>query len=128
MAAGLGVADARACWPFVLARAGRSGMKAPLLEKLLQRCVDGAAVCLASPRGVVVVAPVIAGPIIRLVVMLAVSDGTPGAFAAHEHEMLEVASEFGAHELAFETERRGWARLLGREWVVRDGLYVRSVR
>ncbi len=128
MAAGLGIADAAACWPFVLARAGRSGMQAPLLNKLLRRCEVGAAVCLASPSGVVVVTPVVVGPIIRLVVMLAVSDGSPGAFAAHEQEMLDVAREFGAQELAFETMRRGWARLLGKEWAVRDGLYVRSVQ
>ena len=127
MAAGLGVADAAACWPFVLARAGRSGMSPVTLDKLLDRCKSGGAVCLAGPRGVVIVTPRVLQPIIRLVVMLAVSDGTPGAFAAHEDELLQVAREFGAHELAFETRRRGWARLLNKHWAIRDGLYIRSV-
>ncbi len=127
MASGLGVADAAACWPFVLERAGRSGMSPATLEKLLRRCESGGAVCLASRRGVVIVTPRVLKPIIRLQVMLAVSDGDPGAFAAHEEDLVQVAREFGANELVFETRRRGWSRLLGKDWAFRDGLYIRSV-
>ncbi len=123
----LGVADVCACWPFVLARAGKTGL-APLdLDQLLDQCVAGSAVCLASPCGVVVVTPRVLGPIIRLTVLLAVSDGAPGAFRGHEDEMVEVAREFGAQELAFETPRPGWGRLLGKHWAFRDGLFIRSV-
>lgn len=124
---GLGVADAAACWPFVRARASKSGMTAAALEDLLERCASGRAVCLACRRGVVVVAPRAAGPIIRLVVLLAVSDGAPGAFQEYEAEMVQVAREFGASELAFETPRAGWAKLLGKHWAFRDGLFTRSV-
>ncbi len=127
MAAGLGVADATTCWPFVRARAGKTGLTPSDLEVLLRQCIAGAAVCLANHRGVVVVTPRVLGPIIRLVVLLAVSDGAPGAFREHEDEMAQVAREFGAQELAFETPRQGWGRLLGKHWAFRDGLYVRSV-
>lgn len=127
MAAGLGVADATACWPFVQARSGKTGLSPDGLSQLLDRCITGGAVCLAGWRGVVVVAPRVLGPIIRLVVLLAVSDGAPGAFQEYEAEMVQVAREFGAHELAFETRRAGWARLLGKHWAFRDGLFIRSV-
>lgn len=127
MATGLGVAGADACWPFVRARGTNAGLTPVELDQIMERCRAGHAVCLANRRGVVVVTPRVLGPIIRLVVLLAVSDGEPGAFHEHEDEMVEVARQFGAHELAFETERRGWARLLGRHWACRNGLYIRSV-
>lgn len=127
MAAGLGVADAASCWPFVQARASKAGLTPDALEQILCRCMTGGAVCLANQRGVVVVVPRVCGPIIRLVVLLAVSDGAPGAFQEYEAEMVQVAREFGADELAFATHRSGWARLLGKHWAFRDGLFIRSV-
>lgn len=127
MAAGLGVADAGACWPFVRARGVKAGFNLVELDQLMERCKTGRAVCLASPRGVVVVTARVLGPIIRLVVLLAVSDGAPGAFREHEDEMVQIAREFGAQELGFETPRRGWGRMLGKHWALRDGMFIRSV-
>lgn len=61
-------------------------------------------------------------------VLMAVAAGTPGAFRRQEEEMLQVARELGATELAFTTKRRGWARLLGPQWQWDGGeMFFRSV-
>lgn len=60
-------------------------------------------------------------------VLLAVAAGVPGAFRRQEEEMLQVARELGAVELAFTTKRRGWARLLGPQWQWDGEVFFRSV-
>lgn len=90
-------------------------------------CRSGDAACLACADGIVVIdlRHVTGG--LQAFVLLAASDGKPWAFKAHEAELMTIARDMGAKELAFEPARGGWGRLLGPEWERRGVMYVRGV-
>lgn len=123
----LGLTDIDAVWPLVLLGAQRAGMTARATHLMRERCLDGSAACLAGRDGAVVVTARECDGRMRAMVLLAVAAGAPGAFRRHEEEMLQVARELGAVELAFTTKRRGWARLLGPQWQWDGEVFFRSV-
>lgn len=123
----LALADIDAVWPLVLRGARRAGMNDRTTHLMRERCLDGSAACLACRDGAVVVTARECDGRMRAMVLLAVSAGAPGAFRRQEQEMLQVARELGAVELAFTTKRRGWTRLLGPQWQWDGEMFFRSV-
>ena len=120
--------DFEAAWPRIQRRMARTMAPPGALARIRLKCEDGSAMCLSCPDGVVVLTLTQSGSTIRLEVMLAVSVGGPGAFLRHEPSMVRFARELGASRLAFHTDRKGWARLLGSHWTRReDGSFDRSV-
>lgn len=121
-------ADFGALCASLLPRMCKIGQSAEKLLYVRRRCDQGSAMCFLSDEGVVVVAP---DPqpdgTMRAMVLLAVAFKCFGAFRRHEAALVAIAQEMGASELVFEADRAGWARLLGPDWVLGDGVYARSV-
>lgn len=92
-----------------------------------EECRAGRAVCLATEEGIVVFNIEKTPDVTRLFVILAASTGAVGAFQRHEAAVCKIAKDIGAAEIAFKASRRGWEKLLGAEWVEREGLFSRSV-
>jgi hypothetical protein len=123
------IADIDDVWPRIATRAQRCRCDPAFLRDLRCRChASGDAVCLQGPEGVVIMSA--AGTEdghLRATVLLAVScTGQPGAFRREEEAMLAVARDLGASELCFQTDRRGWARMLGPAWHEHDGAFFRE--
>lgn len=122
--------DVYAVWPAIAARARRSRSDPDVLRDIRLRCLDGSAVCLQSPEGVVVLGArgTEAGGLVADVLLAVSAEGSlQGTFKRHEDAMLAIARDLGASELAFKTDRRGWTRLLGPQWSEHDGTFTRSV-
>lgn len=110
--------DVDDAWPRIAKRAlKRCGSAPAVVESARARCHCGDAVCLQSADGVVIMSARgrERGGIVAEI-LLAVSTGLPGAFKRQEAAMLRIARDLGAGVLSFETDRRGWARLLGPAW------------
>lgn len=108
-------------WPRFHSRARRSRTDAATLASIWQRCADGDALCLECPDGLVIVAASLnsSGTMVAEV-LLAVSRGRHGAFQRHEADLVAIARDLGAQELAFRTDRPAWRRVLGPHWAQRD--------
>ena len=108
-------ADIDAAWPRVVLRATLA--RSDALEDYQQRCRAGDALCLICDDGLVILSlQVHASGRMAAVVLLAVSLGEPNAFKRHEEELVKIARDLDAEELTFQTDRRGWLRLLGSHW------------
>ena len=88
----------------------------------------GNAVCLVCPDGVVSIALHRSDSgRIRAFVLMAVSTNFAGAYRRNEADVLAIARDMGAHQLAFRSSRRGWAKLLGPEWTRVGDTYERGL-
>jgi hypothetical protein len=120
--------DFSAIWPELEPYLGLTNSSPEAIRRALRQCENGTAVCLRSPDGIVVLAIEQAGERIRVVVLLAISTGVDGAFKRREPEVLAIAKELGGTEVVFETDRKGWRKLLGAEWFMEEGgAFVRRV-
>lgn len=119
------IVDIDDVWPRIAQRARRCRADPDVLQDARARChAGGDAVCLEGPDGVLIMAA--AGPV--AMVLLAVSSGLPGAFHREEEAMLAIARDLRAQTVTFQTDRRGWARLLGPAWQqTPDGAFTRSL-
>lgn len=127
MVAGTGfqIADIDDVWPRIAQRAGRSRSDAAVLESACRRCHSGGdAVCLQGPDGILIVAAVGAAALVLLAV--ATQSAAPGAFRRQEAAMLDIARDLGAKRLEFQTDRRGWGRMLGPQWHLDGDTFSRS--
>lgn len=122
------IADIDDVWPRIATRAQRCRSDPAFLRDLRCRChAGGDAVCLQAPEGVVIMsACATEDGHLQAHVLLAVSCAKPGAFRREEEAMLAVARDLGASELCFQTDRRGWARMLGPAWREHDGTFIRN--
>lgn len=99
-----------------------------VLKAIVGKLEAGRAYALTCPGGLIVVAMRGArGATMVFDVLLAVSDGTPGAFRRFEQDVVRLAEDAGAHVLAFRTDRRGWRRMLGPAWKDAGGHFVREL-
>jgi hypothetical protein len=100
------------------------------IDKIADACLDGSALVFANEEGVLILTLQVHEGEFELLVWAAVATG--------EHVLERylpfvegVAKELGAHRIAFQPRRHGWARRLrgsGSEWTLRhDGFYVREV-
>lgn len=96
-------------------------------EDVRAQCERGRALCLACADGVTIITLQAARKGgLELFVLLAVGF-KPGAFKRQEAAMLEIARDLEADTLAFRPLRKGWNRLLGREWSRDGNRFVREV-
>jgi hypothetical protein len=96
-------------------------------EDVRNRCRKGRALCLACEDGVTIVTLKPGGSNrLELFVLLAVGY-QPGAFKRQEAALLSIARDLEADTLAFTPRRKGWRRLLGREWSRKGDKFVREV-
>lgn len=119
--------DFEAVWSLLRERAQR-WIKAETLARTRERLAAGEAACVANKDGFVVFGCNSAdGERMRLEVLLAVSSGTPGAFARSEAGILAIARDLGAEEITFTTTRSGWGGVLGPEWGRLRNTFSRTV-
>ncbi len=97
------------------------------IAELQAECEADRAMCLACEDGMVVL-EACAGPEgLEVFVRLAVAF-KHGAFARQGPALDAIGRDLGAKTIAFSARRRGWARVLGPEWLRRGSLeFVRSV-
>lgn len=112
------LAEFRSVWPRVRERA-----KGWIAEDAIEAAEGRSTACLMNDDGMV--AMKIAGR--RAYVLLAVSTGTAGAFERNEAAVATMARDMGATVLAFRSDRRGWAKVLGPEWRHQGDLYERTL-
>ena len=117
------LADFEQAWPLIRERAGKW---------IEPHVVDGAArpgasVCVVNTDGMLVFTLFAVDNRLRALVLLGVSTGTPGAFWRQEAAMVAIARDMGASWLAFESARRGWAKVLGPHWRRNGDLYEREL-
>lgn len=111
------IVDVEEVWPRLLGRLARCGTPASVLLHTRARCHEGDALCLQSPDGVLIMsAHGLPGGGVEAQVLLAISSGHVGAFKRQEGAMVAIARDLGASVLSFQTDRRGWARMLGPAW------------
>jgi hypothetical protein len=111
------LAEADLVWPRFKERAARSHTPAEELERHLQACRRGEALCLTCPEGLVIVTLELdRSGRIACMVLLAVSNGAFNAFAQYEEQMVAIARDLEATELAFCTDRPAWRHLLSPAW------------
>lgn len=98
-------------------RLARSRITTEQLCWLRWKCLDGEAVCLSCDDATVVIRlePASDGTMAANV-LLAVSGGGSQALQAHEDDVVMLAKDMGADSIRFQTDRPGWARLLGAQW------------
>lgn len=97
------------------------------IEEIEAECEANRAMCLACEDGMVVVQLQALATSLELFVWLGIAF-RHGAFERQVAALLAIARELGADTLAFETNRRGWARRLGPEWTRRGTTgFVRRV-
>lgn len=123
------IEDVQAVWQYLEPNLARTRSDPGAFRRAMNKCLDGSAACIVNPDGVVIIT--LEQPesgTISTVVLLAMSNGIPGAFHRQEKSLVHIARELGSTELAFKTDRRGWSKLLGPEWAGRgDGSFFRSV-
>lgn len=117
-------------WPQFRARAARSHTTAEMIEQHLKACRNGEALCLVCDDGLVIVTLEIErNGRITCMVLLAVSNGAFNAFARYEEQMLAIARDLEADDLAFCTDRPAWRRMLGAAWrKAGECTFSRSIR
>ena len=94
----------------------------------VREALQANAVCLVCPDGVVSIALHRSDSgRIRAFVLMAVSTNFAGAYRRNEADVLAIARDMGAHQLAFRSSRRGWAKLLGPEWTRVGDTYERGL-
>jgi hypothetical protein len=121
---GFVLVDVDDVWPSIAERARATTRSHPaVLAYIRERCLAADALCLKSDDGVVILAA--RGAVLH--VLLAVGTGLQGAFKRQESAMLAIARDLGAKELVFDTDRRGWVKVLGPEWHEHDGRFTRGV-
>ncbi|GAP37375.1 hypothetical protein ABXN37_19830 [Piscinibacter sakaiensis] len=110
------------------ARIARSCATSRAVLHALDLCRRGRAVCLEGPDGVVIASlEVDPGNRCALHILLAASEGRPGAFRRAEPDIAAIAADIGAAEIRFDTDRPGWVRLLGPQWHRRGDTFFRSI-
>lgn len=93
----------------------------------LDDAVTDRALTFFGPDGLLILTLVPRDNDLELLVLLAVSTGTPGAFRRQESAVRAIARDLGASAVVFTPARRGWTRLLGPEWITRGNAYVRRL-
>lgn len=98
-------------------RMSRARITTEQLCWLRWRCLDGEAICLSCDDATVVIRlePRTDGTMAANV-LLAVSDGSEHALKRHEDNVVALARDMGADTIRFQTDRPGWARILGMHW------------
>lgn len=66
------------------------------------------------------------GTIVAMI-LLGLSFGEAGAFKRQEESIMALARNAGADEVAFNPSRKGWARMLGSEWVFDGEEFIRRL-
>lgn len=118
--------DFEVLWSMLAPRAAR-WMRTTSLQSIRDDISAGRALCMANRDGFIVLGLVrLESGKMRCNVLLAVSTGSPGAFIRQEPSMLKIARDLHADELAFETYRTGWGRMLGPEWALQGEFFVRN--
>jgi hypothetical protein len=127
MGGGFALADFDYEWPAYSRRAERWGHEEAVRIARAQE-QSGNGVCMVCTDGMVILTLEIGdNGEDQLFVVMAVSSGVPGSFKRHESEILAIAKDLNAKSVAFKSNRKGWARLLGKEWSLRGDEFSRSV-
>lgn len=108
--------DPREVWAMVEPLLPRTRSTPEAIADVLRQCDDGLAVCFLAPEAAMYVTfEPLRDDTMAFVVLL--SAGHPGAFKAREADLLAIAADAGCSLVQFDTDRRGWRRLLGPEWI-----------
>jgi hypothetical protein len=127
MIAGFRVEDFSLAWPNFEGRAAR-WVDEDAIADAYARETSGNGACLVGTDGLLALALETRDNALWLFVLLCVSIGCPGAVKRQEAALLEVARVLGAGHIAFRTHRRrGFARIMGPEWVCRGDEFSRRV-
>lgn len=111
------LAEVDLVWPRFRERAARSHTPPDVLERHLKACRKGEALCLTCPDGLVILTlEMERSGRITCLVLLAVSNGAFNAFAKYEEQLMAIARDLEATELAFCTDRPAWQHLLSAAW------------
>lgn len=89
-------------------------------------CEAGEAICLESADGVLIFTLVPSEHGLELFVLLCVGYSA-GAFQRRDPDLDLLAADLGATAIVMCPRRRGWARLLGANWIRRGDVYMREV-
>lgn len=109
-------------------RAQRSQMGDAGLRRLLDQVDAGCTLAVRCDEGLLLITLRCDGQETIAVIELAVSErGKGAAFKPHEADVMALARDAGASRLVFDSHRRGWARLLGPQWVRQNDVFIRSV-
>jgi hypothetical protein len=97
-------------------------------EEIRRACESGEAVCLESPDGVLILTITEDERSLEseLFILLAIGY-RPGAFKRREPDLDNIAADLGASVIIMCPRRRGWARLLGQNWVRQGDVFAREV-
>lgn len=115
-------------WSALAGRIARTNTPVKTLDLAYKAAHKEEAVSLLCDDGLVIITlEAHADGTITAMVLLAASFGDAGAFKRQEEPMMQVARDMGAQRLAFRTDRRGWARLLGPEWRLDGEVFSRSL-
>jgi hypothetical protein len=97
------------------------------VEEIQAKCAAKQAMCLVCDDAMVVVELQARAPDLELFVWITVGF-RHGAFERQLAAVVAIARELGAQTVAFQSRRRGWARLLGPCWTPRGtNEFVRAV-
>lgn len=109
-------------------RAQRSQMGDAGLRRLLDQVDAGRTLAVRCDEGLLLITLRCDGQETIAVIELAVSESSKvAAFKRHETSVAAVARDAGASRMVFDSHRRGWARLLGPQWVQQGDVFTRSV-
>jgi hypothetical protein len=98
------------------------------IEEIQAKCAAKQALCLVCEDVMLVVELRARAPLLELFVWIAVAL-RHGAVERQLAAVLAVAQDMGAHTVAFQSRRRGWARRLGPQWTPRGtSEFVRAVQ
>ena len=115
------------CIGLVLRSRAPNLLSSPEIDALEAKCEAERALCLLGDDGLVVVEPQPDGDRMQMFVRLAVGFRV-GAYKRQGPALLQLARDLGASTIAFGSERRGWSRYLGPDWVSRGGgVFAREV-
>ncbi len=97
-------------------------------DEIRAACERGEAICLESPDGVLILTITEDERSLEseLFVLLAVGY-QPGAYQRREPDLDSIAADLGASVIIMCPRRRGWARLLGPNWIRQGDVFMRGV-